>query len=63
MALANHSAVFTESIGEGESRQVVIKPKRPAGARNNFSAPRPNGGSFRPRNNSTLNSGDNYNRW
>ena len=63
MALANHSAVYTESIGDGESRQVVIKPKRQAGARNNFSAPRPNGGSFRPRNNSTLNSGDNYNRW
>ena len=27
MALANHSAVYTESIGEGESRKVVIKPK------------------------------------
>jgi len=28
MALANHSAVYTESIGEGESRKVVIKPKK-----------------------------------
>jgi spoIIIJ-associated protein len=62
MALANHSAVYTESIGDGESRKVVIKPKRPAASRNNFSAPR-NGNSFHPRNNSTLNSGDNYNRW
>ena len=62
MALANHSAVYTESIGEGESRKVVIKPKRPAAPRNNFSAPR-NGNSFHPRNNSTLKNGDNYNRW
>jgi hypothetical protein len=61
MALANHSSVITESIGEGESRKVVIKPKRPAAARNNFSAPRPNGG-YQPRNNSTVNK-DNYNRW
>ena len=63
MALANHSAVFTESIGEGESRKVVIKPKRPATSRNNFSGPRNNGNSYHPRNNSTLNNGDNYNRW
>ena len=62
MALANHSAVYTESIGEGESRKVVIKPKRPATSRNNFSAPR-NGNSFHPRNNSTLKNGDSYNRW
>ena len=62
MALANHSAVYTESIGEGESRKVVIKPKRPAAPRNNFSAPR-NGNSFHPRDNSTLKNGDNYNRW
>ena len=61
MALANHSAVFTESIGEGESRKVVIKPKRPSNARNNFSGPK-NGSSFHPRNNSTLNN-DNPNRW
>jgi spoIIIJ-associated protein len=63
MALANHSAVFTESIGEGESRKVVIKPKRPAAPRNNFSGPRTNGNSYHPRNNSTLNNGDTYNRW
>ncbi len=63
MALANHSAVFTESIGEGESRKVVIKPKKPATSRNNFSGPRNNGNSFRPRNNSTLNQDDNNNRW
>jgi len=62
MALANHSAVFTESIGEGESRKVVIKPKRPSTARNNFASPK-NGNGFRPRNNSTLNNGDTYNRW
>ena len=62
MALANHSAVYTESIGEGESRKVVIKPKRPAASRNNFSVPR-NGNSFHPRNNSTLKNGDGYNRW
>ena len=62
MALANHSAVYTESIGEGESRKVVIKPKRPAVSRNNFSVPR-NGNSFHPRNNSTLKNGDGYNRW
>jgi spoIIIJ-associated protein len=62
MALANHSAVYTESIGDGESRKVVIKPKRPAAPRNNFSAPR-NGNSFHPRNNSTLKNGDNYNHW
>ncbi len=62
MALANHSAVYTESIGEGESRKVVIKPKRPATSRNNFSGPR-NGNSFHPRNNSTLKNGDSYNRW
>jgi spoIIIJ-associated protein len=29
MALANHSAVFTESVGEGEGRKVIIKPKNP----------------------------------
>ena len=63
MALANHSAVFTESIGEGESRKVGIKPKRPATSRNNFPGPRNNGNSYHPRNNSTLNNGDNYNRW
>lgn len=62
MALANHSAVFTESIGEGESRKVVIKPKKPAANRNNFSGPRNNGGSYRPRNNSTVNN-DNPNHW
>jgi spoIIIJ-associated protein len=61
MALANHSAVFTESIGEGESRKVVIKPKKPAAPKNNFSAPRGNS-NYQPRNNSTVNK-DNYNRW
>jgi len=29
MALANHPAVFTESIGEGDGRKIVIKPKNP----------------------------------
>ena len=61
MALANHSAVYTESIGEGESRKVVIKPKRPSNSRNNSSGPK-NGNAFHPRNNSTLNN-DNHNRW
>jgi spoIIIJ-associated protein len=28
MALANHIFVFTESIGEGEERKVVIRPKK-----------------------------------
>ena len=63
MALANHSAVFTESIGEGESRKVVIKPKKPAAPHNNFSGPRNNGNSYRPRNNSTVNQDDTYPRW
>lgn len=27
LALANHAAVYTESIGEGEARKVVIRPK------------------------------------
>ena len=47
----------------GESRKVVIKPKRPADSRKNSSAPRDNGNSFHPRNNSTLKNGDTYNRW
>jgi spoIIIJ-associated protein len=63
MALANHSAVFTESIGEGESRKVVIKPKKPAAPRSNFSGPRNNGNAYRPRNNSTVNQDDTYPRW
>jgi len=29
MALADNPAVFTESVGEGESRKVIIRPKRP----------------------------------
>ena len=62
MALANHSAVYTESIGEGESRKVVIKPKRPSSSRNNFSGPK-NATSFHPRNNSSAKNGDSYNRW
>ena len=36
LALADNPAVYTESIGEGESRKVVIRPKRP------FSGPRGN---------------------
>jgi spoIIIJ-associated protein len=28
MALANHNSVFTESIGQGEERKVVIRPKK-----------------------------------
>jgi len=28
LALADHPAVYTESIGEGESRKVVIRPKQ-----------------------------------
>ena len=62
MALANHSAVYTESIGEGESRKVVIKPKRPSTSRNNFSGPK-TGTSFHPRNNSSMKNGGSYNRW
>jgi spoIIIJ-associated protein len=62
MALANHSAVYTESIGEGESRKVVIKPKRPSNSRSNFSGPR-NGNSFHPRNNSSAKKGETFNRW
>jgi spoIIIJ-associated protein len=27
LALANHPDVITESIGQGESRKVVIRPK------------------------------------
>jgi spoIIIJ-associated protein len=34
LALVDHPAVFTESIGEGESRKVVIRPKRSSGIRN-----------------------------
>ena len=33
LVLADHPAVFTESIGEGEARKVVIRPKRPTGTR------------------------------
>jgi spoIIIJ-associated protein len=28
LALADHPSVTTESIGEGESRRVVIRPQR-----------------------------------
>ena len=36
LALADNPAVYTESIGEGESRKVVIRPKRPStGGRGN----------------------------
>lgn len=62
MALANHSAVYTESIGEGESRKVVIKPKRPANPRTNFSGQR-SGGSYRPRNNYSPRKEEPFNRW
>lgn len=62
MALANHSAVYTESIGEGESRKVVIKPKRPSNPRSGFSGSR-NGNSFQPRNNFSAKKGETYNRW
>ncbi len=62
MALANHSAVYTESIGEGESRKVVIKPKRPANPRGNFSGPR-NDSTLQPRNNFPPKKGETYNRW
>lgn len=62
MALANHSAVFTESIGEGESRKVVIKPKRPATSRGGFQGQRTNGG-FQPRNNYPPKKDENFNRW
>ncbi len=33
MTLADSSVVYTESIGEGESRKVVIHPKRPSNLR------------------------------
>ncbi len=62
MALANHSAVYTESIGEGESRKVVINPKRPSNSRSNFSGPK-NGNSFQPRNNFSAKKGETFNRW
>ena len=62
MALANHSAVYTESIGEGESRKVVIKPKRPAGHRNNFPNAR-GGGAYRPRNDFPPKKDEPFNRW
>jgi len=35
LALVDHPAVYTESIGEGDSRKVVIRPKRPSNMRNN----------------------------
>ena len=62
MALANHSAVYTESIGEGESRKVVIKPKRPSNSRSNFSEQK-NGNSFHPRNNFSAKKDETFNRW
>ena len=62
MALANHSAVYTESIGEGESRKVVIKPKRPSNSRSNFSGQK-NGNSFHPRNNFSAKKDETFNRW
>jgi spoIIIJ-associated protein len=37
MTLADHPAVMTESIGEGESRKVVIRPKHPANSKGSFS--------------------------
>jgi spoIIIJ-associated protein len=62
MALANHSAVYTESTGEGESRKVVIKPKKPSNSRGSFPTQR-NGNHFRSRNNLSAKKGETYNRW
>ncbi len=44
MALANDSAVFTESIGEGEDRKIVIRPKTPGNGKPVTGTPRENGG-------------------
>lgn len=56
LALADNPAVYTESIGEGESRKVVIRPRRPGDSRpptptsrENNAAPR--GSSFNLRGN------------
>jgi spoIIIJ-associated protein len=46
LTLADHPAVFTESVGEGESRKVVIKPKQP-GQRSNSQDGVDNSGSMR----------------
>ena len=46
LTLADHPAVFTESIGEGESRKVVIRPKNP-GQRTNSQTGVDNSGSMR----------------
>jgi spoIIIJ-associated protein len=43
MTLANDSAVFTESIGEGEARKVVIRPKHPGNGKPVVSLPKENG--------------------
>jgi spoIIIJ-associated protein len=52
MALANHPAVYTESVGEAESRKVVIRPKNPGvrqpAERNGNSFER--GNNYSPRN-------------
>ncbi len=40
MTLANDSAVFTESIGEGESRKVVIRPKHPGNGKPVIATPK-----------------------
>jgi len=46
LALADNADVFTESIGEGESRKVVIKPKHP-GPRHSSQEGVDNSGSMR----------------
>jgi spoIIIJ-associated protein len=53
LALADHNAVYTESIGEGESRKVVIRPKQRTGG------PRIN--NDQPRNGNSV-SGNSYNQ-
>ena len=48
LALADHPAVYTESVGEGESRKVVIRPKQPGpGQRSNSQDGVDNSGSMR----------------
>jgi spoIIIJ-associated protein len=63
LALADNPAVYTESIGEGESRKVVIRPKRPSsGLRGNTSNEQRNNTSNQRRTN-TRNSRGNVRGW
>ncbi|MCX6003225.1 MAG: protein jag [Chloroflexi bacterium] len=61
MALADNPAVYTESIGEGESRKVVIHPKRPSNFKGNSSGPRGDN-SFRSKGGFSGTRGNSFNR-